>query len=123
MVSSITPYTKNLVMLFESQCSLKIYHANCVFLPQERMHCTSQRIAQCRVNSIPVTEHLKITSFFRRLFCEQLVQHNLAFALNKSHCHLYSLPRAPSDLSEQPWKHCIDGLVVHYIFVTFHYRE
>ena len=54
---------------------------------KDTLHITK---GMCCVNLIPMTEQLKTTLFFKRLFCEQLVQHNFALTLNKSQCHLYS---------------------------------
>ena len=56
---------------------------------KDTFHIT-KGVPQCYVNLMPMTEHLKTTLFFKRLFCEQLVQRNFALTLNKSQCHLYS---------------------------------
>ena len=56
---------------------------------KDTLHIT-KGIPQCCVNVIPMTEHLKTTLWFKRLFCEQLAQHSFALTLNKSQCHLCS---------------------------------
>lgn len=78
----------------ESRCRLQLYHANRVSAPDTGRTAHHKGITRCRVNLIPVTEHLKSTLFCKRLFGEQLLQHNFAFALNKSQCHLYSFTRS-----------------------------
>lgn len=80
--------------LLESRWSLKFSHAPRVSPPRTGRAAHHRGIAQCRVNLILMTEHLKTALFFKRLFCEQLLHHNFAFALNESQCHLYSFARS-----------------------------
>lgn len=80
-------------------------------------------IPLCHVNLIPMTEHLKNLCSFKGCFMSICCDAILFLLWTSPNVTFTLLPKAASYLLEQLWKQCVNGFVVHYVFVTFCYKE